>query len=175
MVGQFEADPCAFDPQRFAHVDEFSTVDIQVDWGTELDIAAYVKGVERSETYAYISVQHPTKGLRISTITHVNRPEGQLWTTEHHDWRLFEGKSLGIKVDGFLFEIDLGHPFALQRDGAEFCRSKGLDCSVFAREIHKVVRQQNELRRRGLPVQQFHPSVENPFIFLHHEKTAGSR
>ena len=61
--------------QKASVFNEFSTIDIQVEWGIELDIMAYVIGFEGSKTFAYIKVERPTRALEISTITHVGKPK----------------------------------------------------------------------------------------------------
>ncbi|GMI18011.1 hypothetical protein TrLO_g14545 [Triparma laevis f. longispina] len=155
---------------------EFSTVDIQVPFGVEINMKAYLEGEEESETYFWVEVGGVVGGLGVSTITHIGGGGGgNVDVNGLNDFRLFRGRGdFALVVDGLVFETDLSSPYRLQRDAASFCRANSIDCGLFWRELSKIVREQNLLRRSNLPKIQYIPTVTSPFIFLHHEKTAGS-
>ncbi|GMH97826.1 hypothetical protein TrST_g7074 [Triparma strigata] len=169
-----EVNSAAITCRRASEFNEFSTVDIQVPFGTEVNIRAFLEGMEEeSETYFWVIVEGLVGGLNLSTITHVGSVGDGV--NQLNDFRLFRGKGdFALIVDGLVFETDLGEPYRLQRDAALFCRANSIDCGLFFRELSKIVQQQNELRRLNLPKIQYIPTVTSPFIFLHHEKTAGS-
>ncbi|GMI21106.1 hypothetical protein TeGR_g3842 [Tetraparma gracilis] len=66
----------------------------------------------------------------------------------------------------------------MQGQIAGFCREYRLaaaDCSRFARQTIEAVLEEEGLNEMNLPQRQFgSPTPEHPFVFLHHEKTAGS-
>jgi hypothetical protein len=141
-----------------------------------------------SETYASFDVDGAYAGLGVSTITHAGDvaavDAAPAATFAVVDWRSFAATCDRVRVDVALadgplppFVGDLGHPTALQGQVAAFCRLRGLDaasCAALDFAARGAARRAAAAKRAGLPAVQERPSPDAPFVFLHHEKTAGS-
>ncbi|GMI10521.1 hypothetical protein TrRE_jg12467 [Triparma retinervis] len=133
---------------------EFSTLDLHVPPGTEVDLRAWIRrggsDVGGSDTYRRYKVQGPTEGLMISTVTHgtEGRAEGTFGSpgggqggrVKMHDYRIFGGP---------------------QNQGP----------STLVLPIPQAFRPQAKAENESIT---HLPSVPRPFVFLHHEKTSGS-
>ena len=71
----------------------------------------------------------------------------------------------------------LTHPYSLQRITADFCalhRLTHVACGYLAAHFSSVVYKDILTSTLGLPAVQHMPTPQDPFVFLHIEKTAGS-
>jgi len=84
-----------------------------------------------------------------------------------------------VQIDGrpVVLAGTLGHATALQGELSAFCGEHALDpaaCAALDVEVRRRVARLAAAKRRGLPAVQRLPTARRPFLFLHHEKTAGS-
>jgi len=100
------------------------------------------------------------------------------------DWRPFrthcDALTFDVTVDdqNIVLAAPLGHPTALQGTIAAFCRAHALNggqCVDLAAPTLAAAAGAARAVRLGLPATpQKRPTPEDPFVFLHHEKCAGS-
>ena len=167
---------------------EFSTLDLHLPYFTTLNLRAWLQrdnvDVEGTDTYFKYAVEGPTEGLKISTVTHISLGVPSEYRDVHpkmHDYRLFNDTNgmfaLKTTDGGGVFKARLNLPFDLQMSVGSYCYSNHLnpaDCSKFTSLVTDLVLVQNDAVRSNLPPLQYQPTSEAPFVFLHHEKTAGS-
>jgi len=87
-------------------------------------------------------------------------------------WKRLCEKNATVSVD-----VHLTHSYSLQRITADFCASHRLThvaCGYLAAHLSSVVYKDILASSLGLPAVQHMPTPQNPFVFLHIEKTAGS-
>lgn len=170
---------------------EFSTFDFTAPIGAELPLSFWLqfeledgskRAVLDSETYYHTIVSAPTRGLGISTVNFVRAStidESVEDAPAFYDSRNFQNfQQMTIFVDeAATFTVDLYHPTALQGQIAAICREARVGsevCLEFTRNCLTKAAEQGELLKAGLPMKQYVPTLNTPFVFLHHEKTAGS-
>ena len=171
---------------------EFSTVDAGVVWGDRVVFRFWLRDVDEgdlpgSETFFGLDVDGPYDGLGASTITHLvdgplpsSKPRSKLFSVP--DWRRFRASDvveLEVVLDDESLPLVLRprHPTAVQARVAAFCRNHKLPrgaCADVALAALREVRGAAAAIAVGLPLVQRAPTPERPFVFLHHEKCAGS-
>ena len=172
---------------------EFSTLDLLVPFGVTVGLEVFLTGAgaSSSSTFFFITPGRSTDGLKFSTITHVK--DTPVETSEDGvrdyivDWQHFqkkENKKFSLftfpiaNEFEFEFEANLSKPTEFQRKLSELfalCEGKygrGRAYQLASEVFYSAIRYQNELL--NVPHIQKLPNASNPFVFLHHEKTAGS-
>ena len=151
------------------------------------------QGLPAVRTHVTLDVDGAYGGLGVSTVTHKQAPAPHrapppaapagAGTFEVRDWRLFaetcDVLEVPVQIDGrpVVLAGTLGHATALQGELSAFCGEHALDpaaCAALDVEVRRRVARLAAAKRRGLPAVQHLPTARRPFLFLHHEKTAGS-
>ncbi|KAH8047724.1 hypothetical protein JL721_12138 [Aureococcus anophagefferens] len=173
---------------RASAFNEFSTLDVTVPWGERLAVAVWLRGAGGAaadvdlrrrllqqglpavRTHVTLDVDGAYGGLGVSTVTHKQAPAPHrapppaaaagAGTFEVRDWRLF-AETCDV----------------LEGELSAFCGEHALNpaaCAALDVEVRRRVARLAAAKRRGLPAVQRLPTARRPFLFLHHEKTAGS-
>jgi hypothetical protein len=73
--------------------------------------------------------------------------------------------------------LSMQSPYAFQRDLADLCVKKQLSrelCGLIVRRVASTLHSCTVSTSLGLPMIQHHPTPDNPFVFMHIEKTGGT-
>ncbi|KAJ1455301.1 hypothetical protein M885DRAFT_617174 [Pelagophyceae sp. CCMP2097] len=171
---------------------EFSTLDLVVAWGQHVDAQLWLVArgadgaaseISASETHFSVHVDGVYTGLGL--ITHDAAPLGEAppsTLAPALDWRAArscEGVQFEVLVETgpLRFHADVFRPTAVQAQVAAFCRDHALGtelCAHLARKTHLEALRSLRAAELGLPAVQHAPTAAAPFVFLHHEKTAGT-
>lgn len=175
--------PSCHDMRTF---NEFSTLDLTFSQHNLVVVHVWLEISEKTEEECSIDTPREGVGACMSTLkleqsdTYFAVDSENPFTMSSDEFTCGSSDlSIDIVIDDFVHKliIRLWEPTNVQTSVSDFCYRLKLSkymCSSITAAVVSRVKPHARLTQFGLPPPQVRPSIQEPFIFLHHEKTAGT-